>query len=45
MAGVDEFHGAGGPLRVSNPPHIWPLAVILAVVSALALKRYQRTLD
>jgi len=26
-------------------PHMWPLAVILAVVSAVALKRYQRTLD
>jgi ABC-2 type transport system permease protein len=26
-------------------PHVWPLAVILVVVSAMALKRYQRTLD
>lgn len=26
-------------------PHLWPLAVILLVVSAAALKRYQRTLD
>ena len=26
-------------------PNIWPLALILLVVSALALKRYQRTLD
>jgi ABC-2 type transport system permease protein len=26
-------------------PNIWPLAAILLVVSALALKRYQRTLD
>jgi ABC-2 type transport system permease protein len=26
-------------------PHIWPLALILLVVSAAALKRYQRTLD
>ncbi|MGZ5661870.1 MAG: ABC transporter permease, partial [Usitatibacter sp.] len=26
-------------------PSIWPLAAILAVVCALALKRYQRTLD
>ncbi|MGZ5582583.1 MAG: ABC transporter permease, partial [Usitatibacter sp.] len=25
--------------------HIWPLALILVVVSAAALKRYQRTLD
>jgi ABC-2 type transport system permease protein len=26
-------------------PHLWPLAIILVVVSAVALKRYQRTLD
>jgi ABC-2 type transport system permease protein len=26
-------------------PNVWPLAVILLVVSAAALKRYQRTLD
>jgi ABC-2 type transport system permease protein len=26
-------------------PSIWPLALILVIVSALALKRYQRTLD
>jgi ABC-2 type transport system permease protein len=26
-------------------PHLWPLALILLVVSAAALKRYQRTLD
>ena len=26
-------------------PHVWPLALILLVVSAAALKRYQRTLD
>jgi hypothetical protein len=25
--------------------HVWPLLVILLVVSAVALKRYQRTLD
>src|SRR5688572_4187636 len=25
--------------------HVWPLAVILVIVSAVALKRYQRTLD
>jgi ABC-2 type transport system permease protein len=25
--------------------HVWPLALILAIVSAVALKRYQRTLD
>jgi ABC-2 type transport system permease protein len=26
-------------------PNIWPLALILLVVSVAALKRYQRTLD
>jgi ABC-2 type transport system permease protein len=26
-------------------PHLWPLALILVVISAVALKRYQRTLD
>jgi ABC-2 type transport system permease protein len=26
-------------------PHVWPLALILLLVSAAALKRYQRTLD
>jgi ABC-2 type transport system permease protein len=26
-------------------PHLWPLALILVLVSAAALKRYQRTLD
>jgi len=26
-------------------PHVWPLALILLIVSAAALKRYQRTLD
>jgi ABC-2 type transport system permease protein len=26
-------------------PHMWPLGVILIVVSIAALKRYQRTLD
>ena len=26
-------------------PNVWPLAVILLIVSAVALKRYQRTLD
>jgi hypothetical protein len=25
--------------------HVWPLALILLIVSAVALKRYQRTLD
>ena len=25
--------------------HVWPLALILVVVSTVALKRYQRTLD
>ena len=34
--GADEFHGVGGPLRVSNPPHIWPLgkAMLEAAVQA-----------
>jgi len=26
-------------------PEVWPLALILVLVSAAALKRYQRTLD
>jgi choline dehydrogenase-like flavoprotein len=26
VRGADEFHGVGGPLRVSDPPHDWPLA-------------------
>jgi ABC-2 type transport system permease protein len=26
-------------------PHLWPLALILTLVSLAALKRYQRTLD
>jgi len=25
--------------------NLWPLAIVLAVVSAIALRRYQRTLD
>ena len=32
-----------GPLEIV--PHLWPLAVILLAISAVALKRYQRTLD
>jgi choline dehydrogenase len=34
--GVDEFHGVGGPLRVSDPPHIWPLgrAMLDATIQA-----------
>ena len=34
--GGDEFHGAGGPLRVSDPSHIWPLgrAMVEAAVQA-----------
>src|SRR5579863_8265119 len=35
-AGADAFHGVGGPLRVSNPPHIWPLgkAMLEAAIQA-----------
>ena len=32
-----------GPAEIA--PNVWPLAVILAVVSAIALRRYRRTLD
>jgi ABC-2 type transport system permease protein len=32
-----------GPAEIA--PQAWPLAVILLVVSAAALARYQRTLD
>jgi choline dehydrogenase len=34
--GADEFHGVGGPLRVSDPPHIWPLgkAMLDATIQA-----------
>ncbi|HZT89033.1 MAG TPA: GMC family oxidoreductase N-terminal domain-containing protein [Stellaceae bacterium] len=36
VRGADEFHGVGGPLRVSNPPQRWPLgdAMIAAAVEA-----------
>jgi choline dehydrogenase len=27
--GADEFHGAGGPLRVSNQPYEWEIAKVL----------------
>jgi ABC-2 type transport system permease protein len=33
----------GGPADIAS--EVWPLALILAVVTAAALKRYQRTLD
>jgi ABC-2 type transport system permease protein len=33
----------GGVTEIA--PNVWPLALILILVSALALKRYQRTLD
>jgi choline dehydrogenase len=41
--GADEFHGAGGPLRVSNPPHIWPLG--RAMVEAAVQAGIPRTAD
>jgi len=36
VRGADEFHGVGGPLRVSDPPQIWPLgkAMVEAAVQA-----------
>ncbi|MGZ5661803.1 MAG: ABC transporter permease [Usitatibacter sp.] len=34
-----------GSTAAEIAPSVWPLALILVVVSALALKRYQRTLD
>ena len=36
VRGADEFHGVGGPLRVSDPPYIWPLgkAMVEAAVQA-----------
>jgi ABC-2 type transport system permease protein len=33
----------GGPAEIASA--VWPLALILAAVTAVALKRYQRTLD
>ena len=33
----------GGPADIAG--EVWPLALILALVTAAALKRYQRTLD
>jgi len=41
--GADEFHGVGGPLRVSDPPHIWPLAK--AMVEAAVQAGIPRTGD
>ena len=41
--GADEFHGVGGPLRVSDPPHIWPLAK--AMVEAAVQAGIPRTAD
>jgi choline dehydrogenase len=41
--GADEFHGAGGPLRVSDPPQIWPLAK--AMVEAAVQAGIPRTAD
>jgi ABC-2 type transport system permease protein len=34
-----------GSTAAEIAPHVWPLALILIVVSVVALKRYQRTLD
>jgi choline dehydrogenase len=41
--GADEFHGVGGPLRVSDPPHIWPLG--RAMVEAAVQAGIPRTAD
>jgi choline dehydrogenase len=41
--GADDFHGAGGPLRVSDPPQIWPLAK--AMVEAAVQAGIPRTPD
>ena len=41
--GADEFHGVGGPLRVSDPPHIWPLG--RAMVEAAMQAGIPRTAD
>ena len=41
--GADEFHGTGGPLRVSDPPHIWPLG--RAMVEAAVQAGIPRTAD
>ncbi|MSO99644.1 MAG: choline dehydrogenase [Acetobacteraceae bacterium] len=34
--GADEFHGSGGPLRVSDPPKIWPLGKAMVEASKQA---------
>src|ERR1700720_318000 len=41
--GGDEFHGVGGPLRVSDPPHVWPLG--RAMVEAAMQAGIPRTSD
>ncbi|HET7881261.1 MAG TPA: GMC family oxidoreductase N-terminal domain-containing protein [Acetobacteraceae bacterium] len=41
--GADEFHGVGGPLRVSDPPHVWPLG--RAMVEAAMQAGIPRTTD
>jgi choline dehydrogenase len=43
VRGADEFHGIGGPLRVSDPPRIWPLAK--AMVEAAVQAGLPRTPD
>jgi len=34
--GADDFHGSGGPLRVSDPPKIWPLGKAMVEASMQA---------
>jgi choline dehydrogenase-like flavoprotein len=43
VRGADEFHGVGGPLRVSDPRHVWPLAK--AMVEAAVQAGLPRTND
>src|SRR5689334_11872652 len=43
VRGADDFHGVGGPLRVSDPPHIWPLGK--AMVEAAVQAGLTRTAD
>jgi choline dehydrogenase len=41
--GADAYHGVGGPLRVSDAPHVWPLAK--AMVEAAIQAGIPRTMD
>src|SRR6185312_13196363 len=43
VRGADDFHGVGGPLRVSDPPYIWPLG--RAMVEAAVQAGVARTAD